>query len=136
MGNKSKKDMADLVIYQRSFGRYLAEPEALRDDRISWVPPVDLYETIDCYILNAEIPGVESKDIRIEVSGSELSIRGERRFDAVCAEESYYRLEGIRGHFHRSFSLPEALNNAEVRAQLKDGVLQVILPKLQKSRKG
>lgn len=135
MGSKVKKDIGELVIYHRSFGRYLAAPESLREETFSWVPPVDLYETDECYVLNAELPGVEGKDIRIEVSGAELIIRGERRFDAVCAQENYQRLEGIRGRFHRSFSLPEALDNGEVRAKLKDGVLQVILPKLHKSRK-
>jgi HSP20 family protein len=90
---------------------------------------VDIYETDDEYVLNAEVPGVEEKDLRIEIAGSELRIRGERRFDAVCSEESYHRLEGIRGRFQRTFSLPEPLDQRSVRAELKDGLLEVTLPK-------
>lgn len=130
MGSRSKKDIVDLVIFQRSYDLYLRDRETERDEGLSWVPPVDIYETDDGYVLKAELPGVERKDLRIEITNSELTIRGERRFDAVCAEENYYRLEGIRGRFHRRFSLPEPLNTEEIRANLKDGVLEVILPKL------
>src|SRR3989442_994442 len=79
--------------------------------------------------------GLEARNIRIEVDGNELSIRGERRFDAVCSEENYQRLEGIRGRFHRSFTLPERLDHRAIRAELRDGVLEVILPKLPRARR-
>jgi HSP20 family protein len=95
----------------------------------AWVPPVDIYETGDAYILNAEVPGVDREDIRIEVIGSELSIRGERHFDAVCSEESYYCLEGQRGSFYRKFTLPEEVVGDAITANLRQGVLQVRLPK-------
>jgi len=104
------------------------------DDAVAWMPPVDIYEADDHYVLNAEVPGVEARDISIEIAGKELSIRGERRFDAVCSEESYQRLEGIRGRFFRTFSLPERLDAGAIQADLKDGVLEVILPKAQKQK--
>jgi HSP20 family protein len=94
-----------------------------------WVPPVDIYETGDAYVLNAELPGVSREDIRIEVTGSELCIRGERHFDTVCSEESYYCLEGQRGTFCRKFTLPEEVDGGAITANLRDGVLQVKLPK-------
>jgi HSP20 family protein len=109
--------------------RHTSEFPNFREDNLSWEPPVDIYETDDSFVVNAELPGIESKDVRIEIFESVLSISGERRFEAACSRESYHRLEGTRGRFHRIFALPESLNNTETRAQLKDGVLQVIIPK-------
>jgi len=95
----------------------------------SWIPPVDIYETEDSYVLTAELPGVEQPDIKIEVAGSELTIRGERRYEPPCIEENYHRLETARGKFLRTFSLPDKLNSETITANLKDGVLEVRLPK-------
>jgi HSP20 family protein len=98
-------------------------------DTVSWIPPVDIYETGDSYILTAELPGVEQPDIKIEVTGSELTIRGERRFLPPCAAENYHRLETVRGRFLRTFTLPDKLNSDGITANFKDGVLEVRLPK-------
>ncbi len=95
----------------------------------SWTPPVDIYETDDAYFLTAELPGVEQPDVKIEVTGSELTIRGERRFLPPCAEENYHRLETVRGRFLRTFTLPDKLDSGAITANLKDGVLEVRLPK-------
>jgi len=78
---------------------------------------------------------VEREEIRIDVDGTEISIRGERRFDPLCSEESYHRLESARGRFHRIFSLPEVPDKASLNATLTDGVLQVLLSKSPKSRR-
>jgi HSP20 family protein len=96
----------------------------------SWIPPVDIYETEDSYVLTAELPGVEQPDIKIEVVGSELTIRGERRYQPPCTEENYHRLETARGKFLRTFSLPDKLNSEAITANLKDGILEVRLPKV------
>ena len=90
----------------------------------SWIPPVDIYETEDSYVLTAELPGVDQPDVKIEVAGSELTMRGE-----PCTEENYHRLETARGKFLRTFSLPEKVNSEAITANLKDGVLEVRLPK-------
>ena len=100
------------------------------------IPPVDLYETRDSYVLGAELPGVAEGDVHVEVKGTELTIWGERKVDTCCPEESYHRLEGIRGRFSRTFTLPEEFDeNAVIQATLKDGVLKVELPKSSRSRK-
>jgi HSP20 family protein len=93
-------------------------------------PPVDLYETKECYVLNAELPGVESEDVHVEVRGAELSIWGERKVDGCCSDENYHRLEGIRGRFYRTFTLPIAIaQDARIEATLKDGILHLEIPK-------
>jgi HSP20 family protein len=92
---------------------------------------VDLYETKDCYVLSAELPGVERDEVHVEVRGSELTIWGERKNDsACCCDENYHRLEGIRGRFCRSFALPGAVaEKANIQATLTNGVLQVEIEK-------
>ncbi len=132
MGIKPKKGVPEPVALHRSYDCYLGE-EALADE--SWVPPVDIYETEEHYVLSAELPGVAREDIHVEVSGSDLTIRGERRPDPACAEESYYRMEGMRGHFCRTFSLPELLGDAPIRTSLKDGVLNLMIPKSSKAKR-
>ena len=130
---RMKRRVPGMVILRGSFlqaGEQLVDGGAL-----PLIPPVDLYETRDCYVLNAELPGVESEDVHVEVRGTGLSIWGERKVDGCCCEESYHRLEGIRGRFHRTFSLPVALDdNARISATLKDGVLHVEIAKSSKSR--
>jgi len=128
VGGKPKKGEA-LQIPVHAGSRLSSEALNVLEDKLSWEPPVDIYETDETFVVNAELPGVESKDIRIEVCESVLSISGERRFEAACSRESYHRLEGIRGRFHRVFALPESLDNTETRAELKEGVLHVIIPK-------
>ncbi len=99
------------------------------DDSATWVPPMDIYEIDNNYVLNAELPGVERRDIKIEFSGLEFTICGERRSDTVCAKENYHRLEGHRGRFHRTFTLPEPVDSSRIQLDLKEGVLHVVLPK-------
>ncbi len=98
------------------------------DDTITWVPPMDVYEMDDNYVLNAELPGVERRDIKIEFSGLQVTIRGQRKLPD-CSDESYDRFEGHRGRFHRTFSLPEPVDRSRIQVNLKDGILNVVLPK-------
>jgi HSP20 family protein len=100
------------------------------DDPVTWTPVLDFYEMDNNYVLNLEIPGVVLKDIKIELAGSELIIRGERKIDTVCMKESYHRLEGHRGKFLRSFSLPEPVDNSRMQVDLNEGILKIVLPKI------
>jgi HSP20 family protein len=127
---KSNENLSALIVFQRTHIRAPNEVDSLGgSDALSWSPPIDIYETDNSFVVTVEIPGVEGNDVRVEVSGAELLISGNRGFDAVCSKESYHRLEGVRGRFRRSFSLPEPLDSARVTANLKDGVLRVVLPK-------
>jgi HSP20 family protein len=104
--------------------------EDMIDDPVIWTPTMDFYELDNNYVLNAEVPGVERRDIKIQLSDSELSVRGERKIDTVCAKEKYHRLEGHRGKFLRTFSLPEPVDGKRMQIKLKDGILNVVLPKV------
>jgi HSP20 family protein len=105
------------------------------DRTSSWMPPVDIYETRDRYVLNAELPGVEIGDVHIEVSGCDITIRGGRRLGGDCLKENYHCLEGSRGWFSRTFTLPETLDRHRVRATLEEGVLHVTIAKATGARK-
>ena len=104
--------------------------QAMVDETVMWVLPIDVYEIDDDYVLNAELPGLDRSDLRIDISGLEVTIRGKRRTDADCGYVHYHRLEGHRGRFHRTFSLPEPVDRNRIQIDLKNGVLRVVLPKV------
>ena len=99
------------------------------NNTFTWIPPVDIYDIDNNYFVDAELPGVEQNDIKIEFSGSQLTIWGERRHRPVCAKENYHRIEAHRGQFKRSFTLPEPVNKNRMQWELKDGILHIVLPK-------
>jgi HSP20 family protein len=100
----------------------------------TWTPAVDIYETADTIVMKAELPGVTREDIHIQIDGSTLTLKGERRFARDVQEESYLRIERAYGSFHRSFALPATVQQENVRAVLKDGVLELTLPKAEDSK--
>jgi len=100
----------------------------------TWTPAVDIYETADTIVMKAELPGVTREDIHIQIDGSTLTLKGERRFARDVQEESYLRIERAYGSFHRSFALPATVQQENVRAVLRDGVLELTLPKAEDSK--
>ena len=94
-----------------------------------WSPAVDIYETENELILKAELPEINQKDIDIQVENNTLVLRGERRFEKEAKRENFHRIERSYGAFARSFTLPTTIEQEKIRADYKDGVLQVHLPK-------
>ena len=94
-----------------------------------WVPAVDIKEEDERYVIHADIPGVEAKDIEVSMEDGILSIRGERKFENEEEREGYKRVERVRGSFYRRFSLPDGADADAISAKCKDGVLEVIIPK-------
>ena len=92
-----------------------------------WAPPVDLCETADAFVVTAELPGVAREQIRIEFHNDRLSLQGRR--DARVACEQYHQVERGHGEFVRSFQLPPTVDPERISADLKDGVLTVVVPK-------
>jgi HSP20 family protein len=92
-----------------------------------WVPAADLCETADAYIVTAELPGVPRQQIRIDVHDGHLTLHGRR--DARVACEQYHQVERGHGEFSRSFRLPHTIEAERVSAELKDGVLTIVVPK-------
>jgi HSP20 family protein len=99
-----------------------------------WTPPVDIFETENEVVVKAELPEVNQKDIEIQVENSTLTLRGERRFDKEVKQESFHRIERPYGTFARSFTLPTTIDQEKIRADYKDGILRVVMPKREETK--
>ncbi len=97
-----------------------------------WVPAVDIKEEDSRYVIHADVPGVDPKDIEINMENGVLSIRGERYSETADEREGYKRVERVRGSFYRRFSMPDTANAEAVSARSKDGVLEIVIPKQEK----
>ncbi len=95
----------------------------------SWNPAVDVFEADATYVIKAELPGIDKKDISLDVSDGVLTLKGERKHENEVKEETYYRREMSYGSFQRSFRLPSDVNAENIKADFKDGVLRVEIPK-------
>lgn len=94
-----------------------------------WSPAVDVYEDSEALKLHAELPGLKKEDVKIQVREGVLTLRGERKFEAEEKKDNYFRLERRYGSFLRSFSLPNTVDTEQIRATMKDGVLELVIPK-------
>jgi HSP20 family protein len=94
-----------------------------------WVPPVDLVEADDHFVLKADLPGMTQDDVSIEVQDGTLSISGERKAEHEQRERGWYRIERSFGSFSRSLTLPEGVDPDRIQAEFRDGVLEVRIPK-------
>lgn len=121
----------ELESMNRQLGRLLDDSNsAMSTEHGQWAPPVDIRETDDAVVVHAELPGIDKKDVKLEVKDGVLTISGERRYEKDVKEENVHRIERSYGSFTRSFSLPTNIDDAEkVNAEMKDGVLTVRLPK-------
>ena len=100
----------------------------------TWAPAVDIYETENELVLKADLPDINEKDLDIRVENNMLTIRGERKFEEKVKEDNYLRIERTYGSFSRSFSLPNSVNSEAIKAEYKNGVLTVELPKRAESK--
>jgi len=94
-----------------------------------WAPSVDVFENENEVVLKADLPGVEQKDIEVKLENGTLTLKGERQFAHDEASKGYRRIERSYGAFTRYFTLPETVNPENVKAEHKNGVLTVTLPK-------
>jgi HSP20 family protein len=95
----------------------------------AFIPPVDVYEDEHSVILKMEVPGVEQKDIDVQLENNVLSIQGERKFDKDEKKENFQRIERYYGSFNRSFTLPNTVDPNSVQADYENGILKVTLAK-------
>ena len=93
-----------------------------------WRPAVDVLKKDGNLVLRAEIPGVEQKDIEVQLDGNVLTLKGERKLEHQEDRNNYYRMERYSGTFARSFTLPETVDRDKIKADYKDGILTVTIP--------
>jgi HSP20 family protein len=95
----------------------------------TWSPAVDILETENEIVVKAELPGVDRKDISLNLENNVLTLKGERRFEKETKEENYHRIERAYGGFSRAFSIPATVDEEKIRADYHDGILSIALPK-------
>lgn len=100
----------------------------------SWSPAVDIRENDGSYLIRADVPGVDPKDIEVTLEHGVLTVSGERKGETQGEEAGYRRVERFRGRFVRSFALPDTADADKVDAKVKDGVLEVIINKKESSK--
>jgi HSP20 family protein len=113
---------AGMRLFQDSVNRLFAEPNGR-----PWIPAVDIQETDHDLIVKADVPDVDMKDIDVRMENGTLTLRGERKFGK--SEGGWHRVERSYGTFERAFTLPETVKPEGVKADYRNGVLTVTLPK-------
>lgn len=99
-----------------------------------WSPSVDISETDDAYLIKGEIPGVKKEDVKVTVQDGMLTIQGERKMEKEEKNKKFHRVECSYGNFVRSFRMPDDADETKVKAEFKDGMLNVTLPKSEKAK--
>ena len=96
---------------------------------VDWVPPVDIREEDQQFVIHADLPGVDAKDIDVTLEKGVLTIRGRRELSARDEKNGYRRTERVSGEFFRRFTLPDTTDAQAVKARFTNGVLEVAIPK-------
>ncbi len=116
--------------FNDEMNRYLSMTgENAANQEHEWTPAVDIREDENRYLIIADVPGVNSKDIEITLEEGVLAIKGERKTETEISEQGYRRRERTHGTFMRQFTLPDAIDSTNISAAASDGVLEVTIPK-------
>src|SRR5882672_12238857 len=116
-------------LFNDFFGRATQE-----QNLTTWAPAVDIYEGEHELVVKADLPDVKAEDLDIRVENNILTIRGERKFEKKVDEKNYLRVERAYGSFARSFSLANTVNTEAIKADYKDGVLTLNIPKREEAK--
>ena len=117
-------DFPGIRLFQDTVSRMLSEPASR-----PWTPSVDILETENELVLKADLPEVDPKNVDIQLENGTLTLKGERKFEEQKNGKGYHRIERSYGSFVRAFSLPDTVDPEHVKADYKNGVLTVTLPK-------
>ncbi len=99
-----------------------------------WAPALEIRETPEAFVLQAEVPGMRPEDVKITLDESRLTLRGEKRRDGEKADTQYHRTERAYGEFERSITLPHKVSADKIEATYRDGVLEVTIPKAEEAK--
>jgi HSP20 family protein len=116
-------------LFSDFFGRAMQE-----QNLTTWAPAVDIYEGQNELVVKADLPDVKPEDLAIRVENNILTISGERKFEKKADEKNYLRVERAYGSFARSFSLANTVNTEAIKADYKDGVLTLNIPKREEAK--
>jgi len=115
---------------QKDIDRLFGAPLTTAADSGAWLPPVDIHEEANQFVLHVDLPGVDPKAVEITTDQGVLTVRGRRESSHQGTSEGYRRIERTSGEFQRRFSLPDAADAENIKAKFVSGVLEVAIPKL------
>lgn len=118
--------------FDRFFGGF--GPDDKETTTANWVPSADIVETETDLLVHVELAGIDPKDVNITVTENILTISGERKFENEANGDNYHRVERLYGSFSRSFTLPRSIDDDKIKADFKEGLLTLRLPKHEKAR--
>lgn len=120
----------------RLFGRSLPQTSTSQEmlTMADWTPSVDIAETGTAYLVKGEIPGVNKDDVKVTVEDGMLTIQGERKMEKEEKGKKFHRIERSYGSFMRSFRVPDDVEESKIKAEFKDGMINVTLPKSEKAK--
>lgn len=124
---------ADLAATKERFDRLFGRDDLWGAEGVTtageWVPAVDIVENDNALTVKVELPGVEAKDVAVTIDNNVLTLKGERRIEKEVKNENYHRMERAYGTFARSFALPTFVDAENVKAEFRNGLLTVTVPK-------
>ncbi len=121
-------------LFGNFFGRTQLMPFEENPSGWEFGPPVDIYEDDKKLIFKVEVPGIDEKDVKVEIESNVLTVRGERKLAKDIKEENFRRMERHYGAFSRSFTLPNTVDPEKIEANYTHGVLTIQMPKLAGAR--
>jgi HSP20 family protein len=130
-----EREMRELTErFNRMLSFWPARPAARESLSVAdWAPSVDISETDSEYLVKAEVPGIDKKDVKVTVQDHLLTLQGERKQEKEEKGRRFHRVERSYGSFFRTFEIPEGVDESKLKAEFKDGVLTVHLPKTEKA---
>jgi len=132
---RPKQPFTEIETIRQQLDKVFDQRAATRNNsEATWMPAMELADTGDNFVLKAQLPGIDPKDIDVQVTRESISISGERRYENTDEKSGYVRSEFRYGKFHRVLSLPAHIQNDSVQAEYKDGILMLTLPKVTEAR--
>ncbi len=132
---RSWQPFAEIETIRQQLDKAFDQLAATRDNsEATWMPAVEFVDAGDNFVLKAQLPGIDPKEVDIQVTREAISISGERRYENTDEKSGYVRSEFRYGKFHRVLTLPAHIQNDSVQAEYKDGILMLTLPKVTEAR--
>lgn len=116
------------TVFDRMY-QHRSDVDKTAVETCQWTPAVDIVEEKDRYLIHADLPGVKKDEVSITMKDNVLTISGERNEEHNVEKDNYSRFERVKGNFYRRFSLPDTVDDENIQAAMKHGVLEVSLPK-------
>ena len=116
--------------YHRLLGDRAMPGDLLGSKEFEWRPTADISENKKHYLIKAELPEVDKDDVHVSIENGRLTISGERRYEKEDESDTQHRVESMYGRFSRSFALPADIDKSKIKAESRNGVLKVRLPKM------